>query len=41
LAIAKALVEAQGGRISAESEPGVGTSIIMTFPLENHPQTVE
>ena len=41
LAIAKALVEAQGGLISVVSEPGAGTTFRMTFPLGNHPQTIE
>lgn len=33
LAIVKALVEAHGGRVSAESEVGRGTTIRMTFPV--------
>jgi signal transduction histidine kinase len=32
LAIAKALVEAHGGTISAESEPGRGTTIRFVLP---------
>jgi signal transduction histidine kinase len=32
LAIAKALVEAHGGSISAESEPGRGTTIRFLLP---------
>jgi signal transduction histidine kinase len=32
LAIVRALVEAQGGRVSAESEPGKGTTISVEFP---------
>lgn len=35
LAIAKALVEAQGGKIRLESAPGAGTQVILTFPAEN------
>jgi two-component system phosphate regulon sensor histidine kinase PhoR len=34
LAIVKHLVEAHGGRVSAESERGVGTTITCWFPLE-------
>jgi signal transduction histidine kinase len=34
LAIAKALVEAHGGTISAESQPGQGTTMRFTLPLE-------
>jgi two-component system sensor histidine kinase BaeS len=33
LAISKSLVEAQGGTISAESSPGVGTTFTITFPI--------
>ena len=33
LAIAKALVEVQGGRISAESKAGQGTLIHIQFPI--------
>ncbi len=32
LAIVKSLVEAQGGRVQAESEPGQGTRILILFP---------
>ena len=35
LYIAKQLVEAQGGRIWAESRPGAGTTILFTFPRSN------
>jgi signal transduction histidine kinase len=35
LAIARELVEAHGGRIWAESEPGHGTSVHFTLPLSN------
>jgi signal transduction histidine kinase len=34
LAIAKRLVEAHGGRITAESEPGVGTTMRLLLPRE-------
>ncbi|MGB2963053.1 MAG: HAMP domain-containing sensor histidine kinase [Anaerolineales bacterium] len=33
LAITKKLVEAQDGRIAVESEPGQGTSFLITFPV--------
>jgi signal transduction histidine kinase len=33
LAIARSLVELQGGEISAESEPGQGTTIMIRFPV--------
>jgi signal transduction histidine kinase len=33
LAIAKQLVDAHGGRIWAESQPGRGTSVSLTLPL--------
>ena len=33
LAIAKTLVEAHGGQIAAESEPGYGTRIVFTIPI--------
>jgi signal transduction histidine kinase len=35
LAIAKRLVEAHGGEIRAESEPGRGTTIRLTLPIED------
>jgi signal transduction histidine kinase len=35
LAIAKALVEAYGGTISAESAPGRGTRMTVEFPFTN------
>ena len=35
LAIAKSLTEAQGGTIRAESQPGVGTTILLTIPKQN------
>jgi PAS domain S-box-containing protein len=34
LAIAKQIVSTHGGKISAESEPGQGTTIIVTLPVE-------
>ena len=34
LAIAKGFVEANGGRIVAESVPGQGSSFVVTFPIE-------
>ncbi|MBQ2725172.1 MAG: cell wall metabolism sensor histidine kinase WalK, partial [Clostridia bacterium] len=33
LAIAKEITEAHGGRISVESEPGVGTSVLLELPV--------
>ena len=40
LYIAKQLVEAQGGRIWAESRPGAGTTIFFTLPRSNPFQAV-
>lgn len=37
LALTKRLVEAQGGSISYESEPGVGTTVRFTIPISNQP----
>ena len=37
LAIAKGLVEAHGGRISAESRPGEGTAVYFTLPVDDPP----
>jgi signal transduction histidine kinase len=34
LAIAKSLVEAHGGQIIAESQPGEGTTVRFSLPLE-------
>src|SRR5262249_51067208 len=34
LAIARGFIEAGGGRISVESAPGQGTSLVVEFPLE-------
>ncbi len=36
LAICKAIVELSGGRITAESEPGIGTTITFTLPRAGH-----
>jgi len=33
LPLAKALIEHQGGRLLIDSEPGVGTTLVMTFPM--------
>jgi two-component system phosphate regulon sensor histidine kinase PhoR len=33
LALVKSLVEAQGGRIRVESEPGVGSRFIVSLPI--------
>ena len=41
LAIAKAFVELQGGKILVESELGKGTVMRMTFPLNYRPKTVD
>jgi signal transduction histidine kinase len=41
LAIAKALVETMGGTISAESTPGEGTTMRVSFPVLNRPKTIE
>jgi two-component system sensor histidine kinase KdpD len=35
LAIAKGFVEANGGTIAVESLPGQGTSLVVTFPVDN------
>jgi two-component system, OmpR family, sensor histidine kinase KdpD len=40
LAIAKGFVEANGGRIWAESLPGQGTAVVIEFPLETPPQVI-
>jgi two-component system sensor histidine kinase KdpD len=37
LAIAKGFIEANGGRISAESPPGQGTTILIEIPVRSHP----
>ncbi len=37
LPICKRIVEAHGGRISAESLTGTGTTIMVTIPLDTHP----
>ena len=34
LAIAKEITEAHGGRISVESKPGMGTSVLLELPVE-------
>ena len=34
LAIAKGFVEANGGTIAVESLPGQGTSLVVSFPLD-------
>jgi signal transduction histidine kinase len=38
LPLAKALIEHQGGRLLIDSEPGVGTSLVMSFPLATLPE---
>jgi two-component system, OmpR family, sensor histidine kinase KdpD len=40
LAIVKGFVEANGGRVWAESLPGQGTSFVVALPLERAPETV-
>jgi two-component system sensor histidine kinase KdpD len=39
LSIARGFVEANGGRVWAESLPGQGTSFVMAFPVERRPET--
>jgi signal transduction histidine kinase len=34
LAIVKSIMELHGGSVQAESEPGVGTKVTLTFPVE-------
>ena len=41
LAIAKGFVDANGGRIWAESLPGQGTVIAIEFPIEPQPQVTQ
>lgn len=41
LAIAKEIIEAHGGKITIDSEQGVGTTVMMKLPLETKLQTVE
>ena len=38
LTVVKGFVEANGGRVWAESLPGQGTSFVVSFPVEPHPQ---
>jgi signal transduction histidine kinase len=38
LPLAKALIEHQGGQLLIDSEPGVGTSLVMIFPLASLPE---
>ena len=40
LAIAKAIVEAHGGNVGLECEPGAGTSIWFTLPLATQPERI-
>jgi len=34
LAIVKSIMELHGGSVEAESEPGIGTKVTLTFPSE-------
>lgn len=39
LSIVRKIVEAHGGKIWLESEPGKGTTFYLTLPIKNHPTT--
>jgi two-component system sensor histidine kinase KdpD len=41
LAIVRGFVEANGGRVWAESLPGQGTTFVVALPLEPEPQVAE
>jgi two-component system sensor histidine kinase KdpD len=41
LSIARGFVEANGGRLSAESLPGQGTTFVIELPLESAPRPAE
>ena len=41
LPISKRLIEAHGGRLWMESEPGSGTAFYVTLPIIKHPRSLQ